>query len=165
MWRSPRHLGLVAAIAAGLALGCNEESPVVELPSPIATPTLASDAAPTEVRPDPAASSARSIGDYHLDDDPEPTQTTRARQRVSTRPIEIILRSTPPGATAAVDGRPIGKTPTFWAGAADGRPHDFTFSMPGYAVARYRFVATKSGIVHGTLRRFVHAPDAGPTAP
>lgn len=74
----------------------------------------------------------------------------RPRNR-QARPIDIALKSTPPGAIAAVDGQPLGATPTFWAGESDGLPHEFTFTRAGYASARYRFVPVASGVVHATL--------------
>jgi hypothetical protein len=78
------------------------------------------------------------------------------------RPIEIFLRSTPPGAIAAVDGRVIGPTPTFWRGATSDRPREFTFVLDDHAMARYRFVATTSGVVHATLEPLMDGADAGP---
>ena len=65
--------------------------------------------------------------------------------------IQIVLRSSPPGAVAAVDGVAVGPTPTLWEGTVDATPREFTFVLPGYAIARYRFVPTRNGIVHGTL--------------
>ncbi len=62
-----------------------------------------------------------------------------------------MLRSSPPGAVAAVDGVAVGPTPTLWEGTVNATPREFTFVLPGYAIARYRFVPTRSGIVHGTL--------------
>ncbi|RMH44995.1 MAG: hypothetical protein D6689_01015 [Deltaproteobacteria bacterium] len=79
----------------------------------------------------------------------------------AARPVEIILRSTPPGAIAAVDGRVVGPTPAYWRGDADGTPHEFTFVLDGYALARYRFVPRVSGVVHATLEPVADA-DAGP---
>ena len=82
------------------------------------------------------------------------------------RTLEILLRSTPSGATAAVDGLVIGRTPTYWEGPFTGRQHEFTFVLPGYAMARYRFVPISNGVVHGRLTRIVGEPDAGaPAAP
>ena len=101
-------------------------------------------APPGEIDPTPS---------FHLDPDPDSSESPSVARRHRPRPIELILRSTPPGATASVDGRPVGKTPTYWAGTTDGRPREVTFALPGYAVARYRFVATHSGVVHGTMRR------------
>ena len=87
----------------------------------------------------------------HLDDDqPGRPPAHPAVPRVS-HPIDVTLRSTPPGARAAVDGVTIGNTPTYWPGQADGRDHDFTFTLPGYNVARYRFVPITSGVIHAHL--------------
>lgn len=72
--------------------------------------------------------------------------------------IELFLRSSPPGASASMDGKAMGITPTFWTGIADGQSHEFTFVKAGYAMARYRFVATQNGVVHGTLKPLVKAP-------
>jgi hypothetical protein len=69
--------------------------------------------------------------------------------------IELVLRSTPPGAIASIDGKPIGNTPTYWHGFADGKAHEYTFTKKGYSMARYRFVSTQSGVVHGSLNKLV----------
>ncbi len=69
--------------------------------------------------------------------------------------IELVLRSTPPGAIASIDGKAIGNTPTYWRGSADGLPHEYTFTKNGYSMARYRFVSTQSGVVHGSLKALV----------
>jgi hypothetical protein len=103
----------------------------------------------------------------HVDDDvaaatvqaqPQPTR--------AGRPIDVTLRSTPPGAQVAVDGTVIGNTPSFWNGMADGREHEFVFTMRGHAIARYRFVPITSGVIHGRLDRIEVDTDAGvPAAP
>jgi hypothetical protein len=77
------------------------------------------------------------------------------------RPIDIVLRSTPPNAEVAIDGVPHGTTPTYWSGTADGRPHEFTFVLPRHAVARYRFVPVVSGVVHARLEPIAEEPDGG----
>jgi hypothetical protein len=76
-------------------------------------------------------------------------------------PIQITLRTSPPGASAAVDGTPVGTTPAYWAGDADGREHEFTFDLHGYALARYRFVPVTSGVVHARLDPIAEETDAG----
>ena len=84
--------------------------------------------------------------------------------RNKKKAIDLVLRSSPPGAIAAIDGKPIGSTPTFWSGAADGRPHEYTFTKKGYSMARYRFVSTQSGVVHGSLKALVeNVTDTPPT--
>jgi hypothetical protein len=76
--------------------------------------------------------------------------------------LVLTLRSTPTGAMASVDGTPIGRTPTFWETEFDGREHEFTFTMAGYAMERRLFVPTTSGHVHGTLVKITAAAgDAG----
>jgi len=61
-----------------------------------------------------------------------------------------------------VDNERVGHTPTYWEGLADGKPHDFVFILPGYAVARYRFVPIQDGHVHPRLERLAkEEPDAG----
>lgn len=85
--------------------------------------------------------------------DPDPTLRVpnKAPRNRPTRPIDIILKSSPPGASAAVDGVVVGHTPAYWYGDSDGRDHEFTFVLPGHAVGRYRFVPLQSGIVHARL--------------
>ena len=99
--------------------------------------------------------------EYDLDDDaveyraqprPRPRRQQPARS-APVRTVEVTLRSTPPDATASVDGTVIGKTPVLWRAPSDGKAHEFTFVLAGYSVARYRFVPTSNGIVHGTLKR------------
>jgi hypothetical protein len=80
------------------------------------------------------------------------------------RPIDVTLRSTPPGAQVAVDGSVIGTTPSFWSGMADGREHEFVFTMRGHAIARYRFVPIASGVIHGRLDP-IHEERTGSTTP
>jgi hypothetical protein len=86
----------------------------------------------------------------HLDDDVGHRTTQPAASRTS-RPIDVILRSTPTSAQAAVDGIVIGPTPAYWSGNADGREHEFTFVLSGHAIARYRFVPITSGTIHARL--------------
>ncbi|MBZ0234064.1 MAG: PEGA domain-containing protein, partial [Deltaproteobacteria bacterium] len=74
---------------------------------------------------------------------------------------QLLLRSTPAGALAAVDGVILGRTPVLWEGALDGQSHEFTFAMAGHALARYRFVPVTSGVVHGTLVKLTDDRDAG----
>ena len=81
----------------------------------------------------------------------------------SRRTVEIVLRSSPPGAVAAVDGVLIGPTPTYWESEFDGHSHDFTFVMPGHSLARYRFVPVSNGTVHAKLARLTDG-EADPSA-
>ena len=88
----------------------------------------------------------------HLDDDPDqPGPLKPFKAPHNARQLEILLRSTPPGALAAVDGVAIGQTPILWEGDFTGREREFTFTLAGYTAARYRFVPTTNGVVHGKL--------------
>ncbi len=89
---------------------------------------------------------------------PRPPPPPAPFQRVH---LTLTLRSTPPGAAAAVDGRPIGQTPVIYALDSDGRPHEFTFVLPGYAPWRVRFPPVKDGVIHATLHPIMFG-DAGP---
>jgi hypothetical protein len=97
---------------------------------------------------------------FHLDDAPAPRPGGRNAAR-DRKPVQLLLRSTPAGAIAAVDGVRLGPTPVLWDGSLDGQPHEFTFVMAGHALARYRFVPVTSGIVHGTLVKLTDDLDAG----
>lgn len=92
--------------------------------------------------------SAVHLDDYGSTVRPVAPQPLPGRER---RAIDVTLRSSPPGALAAVDGTPIGNTPAFWSGFADGREHQFVFTLPGHAIARYRFVPVSSGVIHARL--------------
>jgi hypothetical protein len=74
--------------------------------------------------------------------------------------LRLTLRSTPSGATAAVDGREVGQTPMVYEMDADGRVHQFTFVLAGYSMERYRFPPVKDGVIHATLKPI--EADAGP---
>lgn len=132
-----------------LALACSNKP---EPPRPEPPPSTEHAAVPAaeplaEVAPEPAD---------------QPPERAPARQAQRGRPVEVVLRSSPPGATAVVDGKLIGPTPVYWAGEADGRAREFTFSLRGYAPARYRFVPITSGVVHARLE--VLADEAEPGA-
>lgn len=175
---------LTAVIFGGTALACaDRDAPRPERSSrrptgaasaggdaPIATKSTEDDDArrPTDPHVDTGASAvpAAGAGEFHLDDpevDYDPMRRPTAGRKA--RALELVLRSTPPGAVAAVDGVTVGPTPALWEGSGDGRAREFTFVLPGYAIARYRFVPTQSGVVHGTLGRLKAQPDAGPVEP
>ncbi len=65
--------------------------------------------------------------------------------------LHIQLRSTPPGAEAAVDGSPVGRTPTIAEIEDDGREHEFTFLLAGYGLERYRTRPVQSGVIHAQM--------------
>lgn len=81
------------------------------------------------------------------------------------RPIDVTLRSSPPGALVEVDGVVIGNTPAFWSGIADGREHQFLFTLRGHGIARYRFVPVSSGVIHARLEPIAEEADAGVPPP
>jgi hypothetical protein len=103
-----------------------------------------------------------------LDPMPNAGEPWQPRAPVSSsrpkRTVQLMLRSTPPGATIMIDGEHIGTTPSFWEGEVLTKPRDFVFILPGYAIGRYRFVPTHDSIVHPTLKKLVKEvpPDAGP---
>ena len=109
-------------------------------------------AAPADATPAPPPDDAEP-----LDVAPAWRPPTEPTNRART--LEITLRSTPPGAIAAVDGKVIGATPTFWRGKTTGRDREFTFVLADHAMARYRFVPTTSGVVHATLKPLVRDDD------
>ena len=78
-----------------------------------------------------------------------------------TAKLRLTLRSTPTGATAAVDGREVGQTPMVHEIEADGQVHQFTFVLTGYSMERYRFPPVRDGVIHATLRP-IEPADAGP---
>src|SRR5215469_868870 len=88
--------------------------------------------APAPVQPRPVEPVAGHLDD---DDDPRRTQPVPAGPSHNAKPIDVMLRSTPSGASAAVDGIVIGTTPAYWNGNADGREHEFTFVLAGHAIA------------------------------
>lgn len=104
----------------------------------------------------------------HLDDDsPATAPVVRTAPRVA-RHLELLLRSSPPGALAAVDGVTVGATPILWEGEFTGREREFTFTLAGHRVARYRFVPLSNGVVHGRLEEnelIPRPPGAGLAAP
>jgi hypothetical protein len=135
-------LGLALVVACG-----SEGAPPPSPPAPPATALsadagVAIDAGITELPSyDPASG-------FALDPDPVPRPGGRApRSRGS---VQLLLRSTPSGALAIVDGVRVGVTPVLWDGDA-GIPHEFTFGKAGHSSARYRFVPLTSGVVHGRL--------------
>lgn len=153
-----------AALAASAALiaGCKggEEKAATSPPPPVTAVTLDAGAPPP---PDAGVTALPTFdpgSGFHLDEAPvvRPSARTPARDR---KVVQILLRSTPTGAIAAVDGVRLGSTPVLWEGVLDGQPHEFTFVAAGHALARYRFVPVTGGIVHGTLTKLTSDRDAG----
>jgi hypothetical protein len=101
----------------------------------------------------------------HLDDDSGSRVAAAPVGNRQARDIEITLRSSPPGARVSVDGSPLGNTPAFCNCKADGREHEFLFTLPGHAIARYRFVPVSGGVIHARLDPIAEEPDAGVVLP
>ena len=140
-------------VALPLLAACTGSTDAPKLPDPPPAAAPAPDAPVVDLQPsgvfDPA-------GGRHLDDDLPPLAPVAPprpsdRNARAQRPIDLTLRSVPPGAIAAVDGVPLGPTPTYWAGDANGHVHEFTFVLAHYSVARYRFVPITTGILFARL--------------
>ena len=105
---------------------------------------------------------------------PRPPWVPRANR---SRPIDVILKSSPPGAYAYVDGYALGKTPTQWLGENDGREHVFEFTYANHVTAHYQFIPITNGVVHARLEPLAAGvtdagepmeptpPDAAPAPP
>lgn len=149
---------IVATLAVLLCGACSDKSdtkpPLEPLP-----PTLPIDAGVATAGPtvtfDPTSA--------HLDADPSTGTGVRPAARRATRPIEIVLRSTPNGARVFVDGDDRGITPMLWQGETG--EHAFTFVKKDHAMARYRFWAITSGIVHARLEPVAEEIKAGAPPP
>jgi hypothetical protein len=153
---------VVLASSVLIACGGDSEPP----PPPPAAPT------PVVEQPPTAAEASAGItelptfdpgSDAHLDRDGRDTQAPAAPPRPrgrSGRTLGITLRSTPNGAMAAVDGIPVGPTPTYWEGEFTGAEREFTFALAGHAVARYRFTPITGGVVFGRLEPIAVRPGA-----
>jgi hypothetical protein len=141
-------------------------------PPPAPAPAYLLDAAPAPA-PEPAPPAVTDLspfdptGGYHLDEDVAPApvrRPVRAAPR-ERRTLQLMLKSSPSGAIAAVDGTVVGRTPVYWEGELTGQEREFTFVLPGYSMARYRFVPIQDGFVHGRLQKVSASPpdpEAGP---
>jgi hypothetical protein len=102
--------------------------------------------------------------EFHLDDVVPARRPRRVAKPAASesgadeRQIVLTLRSSPSNAVVSIDGVAIGRTPTVWEGPAAHKSREFTFVLPGYAMARYRFVPITSGVVHGTLTKLAAEP-------
>lgn len=167
MTSSSSSLGIAALLLAGLG-GCGSKEDGPPPPEPVVPPAI--DAA-LQAPPQPAPTGVTELPGYdpatgmHLDgkEREAPAAPARPRNR-NARMIGIMLRSSPPGALAAVDGQPIGPTPTYWEGEFTGGEREFTFALAKHAVARYRFTPTTNGVVHGRLEPIAVRPGAGTPA-
>jgi hypothetical protein len=155
------RLLLAGALLSALA-GCRDSNAGDRNEAPPTSAEAVPVAIDASIAPPPADAAPPLTGAHldSLDTTYRPRTTPRPSSKAAT--VQLVLRSSPPGAAASIDGKLVGMTPTFWQGPLDHRPHEYTFVKEGYAVARYRFVATRSGVVHGTLHRLVEGGlDAG----
>ncbi len=169
-WFTAMALAGLASLAS-TALGCRGDSadtaPIVRR-TPAARVALDAGGAAVSPKTRSATTPVATApsGEFHLDEGGARRSKRRSGPAGTGRTLHLTLRSTPTGATAAVDGRVVGTTPTYWEGPANGRAREFTFVHAGYAMARYRFVATSDGVVHGTLTKVViETSDAGVAPP
>jgi len=136
-------------------LGCSSKNDAPKPTEPVAVPADALVDTITEI----GANDPGRFTDPDPARRPQPGKPLRNRP---SRPIDVILKSSPTGATAAVDGVVVGRTPAYWYGESDGHEHEFTFVLPGHASGRYRFVPIQSGTVHAKLDAITDdLPDAG----
>jgi hypothetical protein len=142
------------AIAVTLAACSGKSDPAPPAPAPPSDASVI-DGITTFGSPDPNA---------HVDDDPSMPHVARPANKRPGRQIEILLRSTPSGAMASVDGLQVGPTPTYWVGET-GAEHEFTFSLPRHALARYRFFPIQTGTLHAQLEPVANPVDAGVPPP
>ncbi|HEU4613258.1 MAG TPA: PEGA domain-containing protein [Kofleriaceae bacterium] len=152
---------LLLAVVATLAACSDKQDEPRQAPPPAAGALVRGDAGVTSAVVDVDVG-GRQLDEYVGGAPPEQPVRRPVRQG---RPIDITLRSTPPGAQVAVDGAVIGNTPAYWSGMADGREHEFVFTMRRHAIARYRFVPVSSGVIHGRLDPIREDTDAGVPAP
>lgn len=152
------ELAALALLMASSCSGDSEAPPANKSPAVAPTPGDGGVAVAAPPGVDPATAHLDDYGTFR----PVQTQPLPGRER---RAIDVTLRSSPPGAIAAVDGSPIGPTPAFWSGYADGREHEFVFTLPKYAIARYRFVPVSSGVIHARLDPVLDEHDAGVAPP
>lgn len=155
-----------SSVAVALLLftgACSDDggSPPAKTLPPIVV-LVPSDAGTTAVAVPPGTDPSAVHFDDHGTFRPVQQPPLPSRER---RAIDVTLRSSPPGARVAVDGTAVGVTPAFWSGYADGREHEFVFTVPGHAIARYRFVPVSSGVIHARLDPIAEERDAGVAPP
>ena len=136
------------AIATSLVIGCGggDDAPPSPAPTPLPIVVDAAVVAP----PAEEVPSELPQGGMGM---PAPTKGAGKR---TARPIEVMLRSSPAGAQAFVDGVLVGTTPTFWQGET-GAEHEFTFVAPKHAYQRYRFWPVQTGVLHMTKPSCSHS--------
>ena len=146
---------MLRAVLVLAAIGCSGKTEQAPPPPPVPADASVIDGITAIGGFDPASG-------MHLDDDTPNGKPTGKKPARQGPPIGILLKSDPPGATVFVDGQSYGVTPKYWHGVADGSEHEFAFTRPKYALARYRFVPIASGTLHATLQHVGGPePDAG----
>ena len=153
------RLELYLALTALAAVACSGDDKPKREPEKLAVRLDAG------VAPQQPAGPLGDPSGMHLDDDSGSRVVASPTASRNARDIEITLRSTPPGARVSVDGTPLGNTPAFCPCKADGREHEFLFTLPGHAIARYRFVPVSSGVIHARLDPIAEEPNVGTPPP
>ena len=151
MKSAPRSILALAAVTSLAACG-SESAPPAPVAPVVAAPADAAVDGITAINGHDPASGA------HLDDDVPGTPRVRPSRRAG-RPIEIMLRSTPAGASVHADGVLLGTTPTMWSGETG--EHEFTFILAKHGLARYRFHAISTGVVYARLEPVSDERDVG----
>jgi hypothetical protein len=152
------ELAVSLVLVASCSDGAKTESVPAKTDGPITF--VPNDAGAATIAPGTGSDPAmHDDGTTHRPIQPQPLQ---GRER---RAIDVTLRSSPPGARVAVDGTAVGVTPAFWNGYADGREHEFVFTLPRHGIARYRFVPVSSGVIHARLDPIAEERDAGVAPP
>jgi hypothetical protein len=155
----------VAALAALAALACGSDggSDPKAPPAPRTALTAVDAGAPPVDAGITELPGHDPTGAFALDPDPVPRPSGRVRDR-DRAGVQLLLRSTPPGAVVLADGVRVGSTPVLWLGEP-GAAHEFTFGLPGHAVARYKFIVVSAGVVHARLNRVTSDPVLPPELP
>lgn len=166
-WAGMLRACTIVLLTAAVACDGGGDSAPADSKPPAPAPVVSDAGVPPADAAAAAATVPPAAGDFHLDDpdiDYRRSPQRRGRTAVAEVPhIHMILRSSPAGAVASVDGTVIGRTPAYWEGEANGQPREVTFVLPGHAMARYRFIPVTSGTIHGKLDKLrVELPDAGP---
>jgi hypothetical protein len=156
------ELALIALLLAACSGNDEAPPPKTQPPGVLLVPSDGGTGSTAVTVPPGVDPSSVHLDDYGGTVRPVSPQPLPGRDR---RAIDVTLRSTPPGALVSVDGTPVGNTPAFWSGFADGREHQFVFTLPGHAIARYRFVPVSSGVIHARLDPIAVERDAGVAPP
>lgn len=143
-------------LATTLAAACSGDGEAPKAKPVDKADVVAQDAGIQHDAPPPLDPSGMHLDDYV-------PAAGRPAAKKAGRQVEIVLRSTPPGATVAVDGVNHGITPKVWAGETG--EHEFTFTLPGHGLARYRFYVISTGVVHARLDPVATEPTNAGTPP